>query len=73
MATPAYFRTLGIPLVAGRAFGDDDRPEGARVAIISQALVRQSFPDLNPLGLHLMVQYTPVGFSAMEIVGVAAD
>jgi putative ABC transport system permease protein len=73
MATPAYFRTLGIPLVKGRAFGDDDRPEGARVAIISQSLARESFPDRNPLGLHLLVNDNPDGFRAMEIVGVAAD
>jgi putative ABC transport system permease protein len=29
MVTPAYFRTMGIPLVAGRAFGDEDREGGA--------------------------------------------
>jgi putative ABC transport system permease protein len=73
LVTPAYFRAMSIPLVAGRVFGDDDREGGARVAIISQALARQSFPDRNPVGLHLMVQDTPDGFRSMEIVGVVGD
>ncbi len=73
LATPSYFRTMGIPVVAGRAFGDDDREEGARVAIVSQALARQSFPDRDPVGKHLMVKDTPDGFRFMEIVGVVGD
>jgi len=73
MVTPAYFRTMGIPLVAGRAFGDEDRAGGALVAIVSLALVRQSFPDTNVLGQHLLVQDTPAGFRSMEIVGVVGD
>jgi putative ABC transport system permease protein len=73
MVTPAYFRTMGIPVLAGRTFGDDDGEAGARVAIISQSLARQSFPDRDPVGLHLMVADTPDGFRSMEIVGVAAD
>jgi putative ABC transport system permease protein len=73
MVTPAYFRTMGIPVLAGRAFADDDRESGARVAVISQSLARQSFPDRDPVGLHLMVSDTPEGFRSMEIVGVVAD
>ncbi len=73
MVTPAYFKTMGIPLLAGRAFGDDDREGGAFVAVISQSLARQSFPDRDPVGLHLMVKDTPDGFRSVEIVGVAGD
>jgi predicted permease len=73
MVTPSYFKTMGIPVLAGRAFGDDDREGGALVAVISQSLARQSFPDRDPVGLHLMVADTPEGFRSMEIVGVVAD
>jgi len=73
MVTPAYFRTMGIPLVAGRAFGDEDREGGARVAMVSEALARQSFPDRSPVGQHLLVQDTTTGFRSMEIVGVVGD
>jgi predicted permease len=73
MVTPAYFETMGIPLLAGRAFGDDDREGGALVAVISEALARQSFPGRDPVGLHLMVADNPEGFRSMEVVGVAGD
>lgn len=73
MVTPAYFRTLGVPLLAGRAFVEDDRAGGAAVAIVSQALARQSFPGRDPLGEHLLVKDTPEGFRSMEIVGVVGD
>jgi predicted permease len=73
MVTPTFFRTLGIPLIAGRSFNDDDREGGALVAVISQALARESFPDRDPLGQHLLVNDTPDGFRSMEIVGVVGD
>ncbi len=73
MVTPAYFRTMSIPVVAGRAFDGDDREGGARVTIVSQALARQSFPDRDPVGLHLMVDDSPDGYRSMEIVGVVGD
>lgn len=45
-----YFRTMGIPLIAGRAFADSDREESHPVAIINQALAAQHWPGGNPLG-----------------------
>jgi predicted permease len=44
-----YFRTMRIPLVAGRVFDDGDRGESLPVAVINQALA-QHWPDANPLG-----------------------
>jgi putative ABC transport system permease protein len=73
MVTPAYFRAMGIPLVAGRAFDEEDREGGAPVAIVSQALARQSFPEENPVGQHLLVQDTTAGFRSLEVVGVVGD
>jgi predicted permease len=64
---------MGIPVEAGRAFGEEDREGGARVAIVSQALARQSFPGRSPLGQHLLVNDTPAGFRSLEIVGVVGD
>jgi len=64
---------MGIPLVAGRAFADDDRADGAPVAIVSQSLVRRSFPDGRVLGRQLLVQDNPKGFRALDIVGVVGD
>jgi predicted permease len=73
MVTPGYFATMGIPFREGRAFGGDDREGGALVAVISQELARQSFPDRSPVGRHLLVKDNPGGFRSMEIVGVVGD
>ena len=45
-----YFRVLGVPLLAGRSFGQGDRPGSTPVAIVSQRLARLMWPDTNPLG-----------------------
>src|SRR5262249_40184117 len=69
-AAPAFFKTLGIPLVAGRAFDDHDLADGRDVALISQAGARKVFPNENPIGKTLLV--TSAGTPA-EIVGVVGD
>src|SRR5690606_9944748 len=48
--TANYFETLGVPLVAGRAFDTRDTPESSRVAIVSEALARAYYPDGDALG-----------------------
>ena len=73
MVTPHYFLTMGIPIVAGRPFGESDRVGQPAVAIVSESLARQSFPDRDPVGLRLLVKDTPEGFRSIEIVGVAGD
>jgi putative ABC transport system permease protein len=53
--TPGYFRTMGIPQVAGRDFSESDTVDSAPVAIVSEELVRQQFPNGDPLGRRLRV------------------
>jgi putative ABC transport system permease protein len=53
--TPGFFRTLAIPQVAGRDFRDSDTVDSPPVAIVSEELVRQQFPDGSPLGRRLRV------------------
>ena len=45
-----FFETLGIPIVAGRAFGPEDTRESEKVGIINEALARLKFPGENPIG-----------------------
>ena len=74
--TPAYFRTMGIPHASGRDFADSDTAESTPVAIVSEELVRQQFPDGNPLGRRLRANFDHAnGRNDMEwtIVGVAGD
>jgi putative ABC transport system permease protein len=53
--TPGFFATLGIPQLAGRDFSDGDTADSAPVAVISEALARQHFPDGEPLGRRLRI------------------
>lgn len=53
--TPEFFRTMGIPHVAGRDFSASDTVDSVPVAIVSEELVRQQFPDGSPLGRRLRI------------------
>jgi putative ABC transport system permease protein len=73
---PAFFRTLGIPQIAGRDFSESDTAEATPVAIVSDALAREHFGDGNPLGRRLRVNIDHVsGRSDVEwtIVGVVGS
>ena len=48
--SPGFFRTLGIPILAGRAFSSDDRRDRPHVAIVDAKFARQSWPGETPLG-----------------------
>ncbi len=67
----AYFQAVGIPIVEGRAFTDDEVAAGRKVAIVNQTLARKYWPDRSPVGqrIHLGTLDAP----ATEIVGVARD
>lgn len=53
--TPNFFRTMGIPQRAGRDFAASDVSESPKVAIVSDALVREQFPNEDPIGKRLAV------------------
>lgn len=51
--TPAYFDTLGIPLLRGRALSRDDRGDTPFVIVVNEALARRYFGSQNPIGQQL--------------------
>ena len=53
--SPNYFRTMGIPLIQGRTFNDQDKVSNPRVVIIDESLARRFFPNEDPIGRHLQV------------------
>ena len=74
--TPGFFKTLGIRQVAGRDFSDSDTADSLPVAIVSEELVRQQFPDGSPLGRRLRVNVDHVnGREDVEwtVVGVVSN
>jgi putative ABC transport system permease protein len=71
--TPKFFRTMGIPQLAGRDFTDADRAGSPLVAVVSEGLVRRIFPGENPLGKRLQVAIGSREGMHVEIVGVVGD
>ena len=70
--TADYFRTLEIPLRAGRDFGPTDTPDRPRVAIVNETLARTAFPGESPVGQRVRTGTSPSA-RWMEIVGVVGD
>ncbi len=73
-----FFETMGIPMVAGRAFGAQDTAASSKVGIINQSLARTRFPNQNPIGRRFSIDiyggYGDILTShPIEIVGVCAD
>ncbi|HEX5110937.1 MAG TPA: ABC transporter permease [Vicinamibacterales bacterium] len=73
-----FFETLGIPIVAGRAFGADETAISPKVAVINRRLAATRFPNQNPIGkrvsLGVYAGYGAILTAApVEIVGVAGD
>ena len=67
-----YFRTLQIPLLAGRLLNERDTKDTPRVALVNQALAQKFFPKMNPLGQHLLLDEEN-GAVSVEIVGVVGN
>jgi predicted permease len=71
--TPGYFRTLGIPLISGRDFTQQDKFDQPLVVILSNSTAKKLFPNENPIG-HQMLFGTDNGNGlSAEVVGVAGD
>ena len=68
--SPGYFRALGLPLLAGRAFDDGDHRGAREVVIVSRILAQRLWPDQDPIGKRMTIQDPP---DWMEVVGVAGD
>ena len=67
--SPAWFKTMRVPLQAGREFTDADKAGSPNVVIVNQALARRYWPNQNPIGKHIVMGRQP----ASEVVGVAVD
>jgi predicted permease len=68
--SPGYFKTWGIPVLAGRDFDEHDTANHQNVVLISQSGAKKVFGDENPIGKTLLV--TSFG-TPCEIVGIVGD
>jgi len=68
-----YFRTLGIPLVRGRMFTGQDDLNSPNVALISQSLARERWPNGDPVGQILEFGNMDGNLKPLTVVGVVGD
>jgi putative ABC transport system permease protein len=71
LVSPGYLETMGIPVVQGRAFTEDDRDGAPRVAIVNDEFVRLHFPGEDPLGRRIRMGRDST--IVREIVGVVGS
>ena len=70
LVSPAYFKTLGIPIRAGRDFDERDSARVPHVVIVNETFARRHFPGEDPIGRSLI---TGMAQLPSQIVGVVAD
>ncbi|MGA2430855.1 MAG: ADOP family duplicated permease [Candidatus Acidiferrum sp.] len=76
--SPGFFGSLGVPILEGRDFNDDDRRGGEPVVIVSQSVAQRMFPGQDALNRHIMwtdpvMDFIYVSKGPRRIVGIAAD
>jgi putative ABC transport system permease protein len=66
-----YFKTMGIRLLAGRAFSEADNEQSPPVAIINESFKQRFWPDEDAIGKHITVP--GIANLSREVVGVVSD
>jgi putative ABC transport system permease protein len=69
MATPGYFNTMGISLLQGRGFTEQDRRDTVAVIMVNKRMADKVWPNENPVGKRLFLDYNR-GRYAYEVIGV---
>ena len=81
MCSDGYFRTLGVPLLRGRLFSEDDVSAARDVMVVNEAFSRQYFPNEDPLGHKVKLDVFDKPYFAaaaphdtyFEIIGIVRD
>jgi putative ABC transport system permease protein len=73
--SPDYFRTLGLPVIRGRAFTSADAEGQPGVVVVSESVARRAWPGQDPIGKRLKIPLpgTPYHDTWLSVVGVAKD
>ena len=72
-ASPDYFRTMGVPLVAGRAFVERDATDAQPVAVVNEAMARRHWPGESALGKRIKLGANPDASPWITVVGVVGN
>ncbi len=72
--SPAYFQTIGVPILRGRAMTSADRPNTPPVAVINHSMAQHFWKGEDPIGRRIGVEgNTPAEIVWLTIVGVSGD
>ncbi len=72
-ADPGYFSALGIPVLSGRVFNEQDKLGRTHHVIISKQFAQQFFPGEDPIGKHVRIAFFGPKEEVYEIIGVVGD
>ena len=73
VATDGYFQVLGIPLIRGRLFDGRDGANAPHVAVISESLARDRWPNQDPIGHTIQFGNMDGDVRLLTIVGIVGD
>jgi predicted permease len=73
VASPGYFNAMGIRLLRGRLFDQGDGPETPQVALISESMARQYWPNEDPLGKSVQYGSMDADPRLLRVIGVVSD
>lgn len=68
-----YFRAMGIPLIAGRYFTDQDRADKPLVVIVNQSMAKHAWPGKDAIGKRMHLGNPKKGLPWAAVVGIVAD
>jgi putative ABC transport system permease protein len=72
VADENYFRTMNIPVIAGRTFTEQEAVTDRKVAVVNEAMARKYFPGQDPIGQRIVVNMASEP-APTEIIGVVGD
>jgi len=67
-----FLDAVGVPIVRGRGFTEQDTANSPQVVVVNQAFVKRFFPNQDPIGQHFGIDF-PQYSGSWQIVGVFAD
>jgi len=70
---PGYFKTMGIPIVGGRDFTDQDKPDSKDVVVISEKTAQHFWPGQDPIGKRLKPGSSTSKSEWREVIGIVKD
>ena len=73
VAGESYFRTMGIPLIRGRMFGEQDDWNSTNVTVISESLARQRWPNQDAIGQVIEFGNMDANLKPVTVVGIVGD